>query len=69
MSLPLRPIAHVDGDRIAVYLGAAWNRVPIETAIDMRDRLDEAITLLRAQTERELAASSIPTSTSRRTER
>lgn len=46
-----RPIAHTTPEgRVAVYIGAAWQDLPIGKAINLRDQLTRAIDELQAST-------------------
>lgn len=43
-SCKLRPIAHATPDgRVAVYIGAAWQELPIGKALNLRDQLARAV--------------------------
>lgn len=43
-SSKLRPIAHAtDTGRVAVYIGAAWQELPLGKALNLRDQIDQAV--------------------------
>lgn len=47
-SSKLRPIAHATPTgRVAVYIGAAWQELPLGKALNLRDQLNASIEQLR----------------------
>lgn len=51
-SRQLRPIAHAtDTGRVAVYIGAAWQELPLGKALNLHDQLGRAIAELHAKAE------------------
>lgn len=52
-SSKLRPIAHAtDTGRVAVYIGAAWQELPLGKAMNLRDQLSASIEKIRASHDR-----------------
>lgn len=59
-SSKLRPIAHATKTRrIAVYIGACWQELPIGRALNLRDQIDRSIEQLQAEQRREAAAAAV----------
>lgn len=57
-SSKLRPIAHATADgRVAVYIGAAWQDLPLGKALNLRDQLTRAEAELR---ERQATRAAVP---------